>query len=184
MLHIGDVFKGGIYKPTVNYLRATAITFCLRRYLGDKEIFAFGGEIEGVRKVMLRNPFDRVTLTGRTSGDRGPVQIEYIEDARCEVYVNKDIGEGIEVLLGGFKSLGFGLSILKKVGEVEVGSYGSGSLVSAIPLPWKDKFGIKRVESGIYGYLFVPDDVDVLRGRYVKSLFPGSYIYGEKVLIK
>ena len=183
-LHIGDVFKGGIYKPTVDYLRATAITFCLRRKFGDDEIFAFGREIEGVRKIMIRNPIDRATSAGRISGDRGPIQIEYIENARCEVYVNKDVGDLVEVLLGGFKSLGFGVSVLKKVDEVEDDKVIGGYLVTAIPEEWSDAFGIRRVESPIYGYLFMPDKEDRLRGKYVKSLFPGSYIRGIKILLK
>jgi hypothetical protein len=77
-----------------------------------------------------------------------------------------------------------GFQFWKKVDEVEDDKVVGGYLVTAIPEEWSDAFGIRKVESPIYGYLFMPDKEDRLRGKYVKSLFPGSYIRGIKILLK
>ena len=179
-LHVGDRFKGGIYKPTVDYLRATTITFALRRYLSTDEIYAFGGRIKGLKKVMVRNPHDRKIAVGRTTGDRGPIQIEYFENAECDVYVNRDIGNELMISVGGFKSLGMGISVLSKVSKIESG-INTGYLITAIPLEWKDVFEIRREIASIYGYLFMPENI--VSGSYVKSLMPGSFIAGLDILV-
>lgn len=179
-LHIGDRYKGGIYKPTVDYIRATTVTFALRKIMGDNSIYAFGKEINGLKKIMVRNPVDRESRTGRASGDRGPVHIEYFEDANGEIYVNKDIGDRVELVLGGFKSIGFGVTELTKVGEVD-SRVGKGYLATVVPIQWSDEFEIRREIAPIYGYVFMPDDIT--GGRYVKSLMPGSYIAGIDILL-
>lgn len=179
-LHIGDRYKGGIYKPTVDYIRATTITFALRKVTGDDSVYAFGKGISGLRKIMVRNPVDRGSRSGRASGDRGPVHIEYFEDANGEIYVNRDIGDGFKLVLGGFKSIGFGVTELTKVGEVDPKVI-KGYLATAIPIQWEGEFGIKSEIMPIYGYVFMPDGI--IGGRYVKSLMPGSYIAGIDILL-
>lgn len=173
-IHIGDRIKKGLFKPCVDFLRATTITFALRRLYNDRSIYAIGLKIKGRKKILTRNIIDRFTNAGKLTGDRGPIHIEYIEDPECEVYINKYLGKELIVSVGGFRTIGFGDCKLSFQEEV-IPEIKKIILDSAFPFEWKKIFGFKN-EVGIVriGYLFVPFEDDWLNGEYKKSYFPQS----------
>lgn len=182
-IHIGDRYKGGIFKPTIDYLRATTITFALRKYFNDDTIYAYGKKIFGIKKVMVRNIMDRANRTGKTTGTRGPIQVEIIENAQCEVIVNKKLDDEIEIKLGGFLNLGLGISKLKLIDEISNIQIARIKLESAIPIEWSNDFGIRNIELEIIGYLHFPSkDNPFGVGKYKKSYFPGTILYGPSFL--
>lgn len=182
-LHIGDRYKGSIFKPTVDYLRSTTITFAIRKYFNDKNLYAYGKKINGIKKIITRNPLDRCTKSGKTSGARGPIQIEIIENAETDVIINKNLGDRFEIKLGGFLNLGLGESSLELVEEIKELNLIKVELESAIPVNWIENFNIKNILSCILGYLHIPDENNPLSaGFYIKSCLPGSIVIGPNFL--
>jgi hypothetical protein len=121
-LSIGERRKIGLFCPSARVLRYSTITGALRDIFG-REVYAFGKKIEGEAGILTYGPRERVAGMSRL-----PLQIEFLTNVSCEVFVDKESAEEIEeelkerrefwLYMGSLRSKGFGRCNLRKGEEL------------------------------------------------------------------
>jgi hypothetical protein len=227
ILILGERFKKGQYRPTITTIPYSQITGALKARYGNgkygKETskihacghFVFDNEkefIESKVEVLGYAPRERATSLSVL-----PIYTEYLRDIKGFVYIRltddvneiiKDSEKGsIRVLMGGFKSKGFGECELNYEETLEITEeLDEGELNTRLPLaklescndeceeissffnsgkvsPFlENTFGIKEIKTANLGYLFEP--ISRTQGKYVLSLFEGSIVIAPKFLLK
>ena len=183
-LCIGERIKKGTFRPTIETIPYTQISGALKAYFGRQEVHAVGSIVEYESKdYFTYSPRNRITNVSKI-----PITTEYLINVRGNVYILKnketeDFPDEIEIKLGAMRTKGFGYTILRKKGLVEVrnGQLDFGKLNTRIPIEHLDKFLIKPVKPR-YGYLIKP--LSLSKAVYVLSLFEGSEVYAPGFLIE
>ena len=119
-----------------------------------------------------------------------PLQIEYLANVRAEVFVFRndftaDWPDEFTIQMGAMRSKGFGHCRLTRIGAVPCAQQPQrGQLACRLPEDdaVKDAFGIRTVESPVYGYLFKPDTGGT--GHYVRSYFEGTRLLADPVILQ
>lgn len=197
ILCIGERVKKGIYKPCIKTIPFSTITGALRDTFNSPTIYALGKldadylkNIDQFRQIHIYSPryvFEDVSKV--------PLKIEFITDVKAKVYVflkegsperfiEKKENRNFDIIMGAFKSKGFGKCHLRLVRIIENPETKIGKLQTRIPDTdnCKRYFGIKNVKKNIYGYLFEP--TTKVSGKYVRALYEGSVIEGCDFLVE
>jgi hypothetical protein len=191
-LHLGERAKGNLFKPCLRTIPFSAITGALRRQFADGGVSAdairavgFLQTVVGANRVELLTyaPRDRVQEVSKL-----PLQAEFLADVVATVVVidsntTKSLPEKLEITLGGMQSHGFGRAELQLREKQAAGKPRPGLLRVRLPEDEVPNFGILKVETPIYGYLFRPSP-GTHSGVYVRSVFEGSRVVGPELLLE
>lgn len=186
-LCMGERIKGGLFRPCARTIRYSQISGALRKKFGLDDIHAAGYLLEanGYNKVsyFVYSPRDKSRDISKV-----PLQVEFLSNVRGRVYVvENDFTRGLphrfEIFMGALISKGFGLCQLTKRRAIELvpSSIKRGILKTRIPLDKQKMFGIRKLFTPVYGYLFEPTCSTT--GIYVLSLFEGSDVIGPEFLV-
>jgi len=185
---MGEVVKGGIFKPCCRTIRYSQITGALRHQYGTIDIHACGylDADEGVNRVeyLIYSPRDRGIGTSKL-----PLQVEYLTHVRGRVFVvaggaADKLSPQLSIGMGAMLSKGFGNCRLTRVDEPKSLVPVHGTLKTRIPLGHAERFGIRHVFGPVHGYLYEPAPADPMGpGEYVLSLFEGSEVMAPACLI-
>lgn len=215
LLCIGERTKGGLIRPCSKTIRYSLITGVLKETFGLKEVHAVGHLIKTNDKY---NREECITYSPKNNAlgcSKIPLKIQVLTNVLGFIYILKNeeivssLKDEFELIMGAFRSKGFGRCKLTKKGEVNTSETLTnkysiaipGTLTTRIPiLPSEDElvklistgqtsrflndiFGIQRVVKPKFGYLFQPDN-ERKGGKYIISLFEGSKVIGPKFLME
>lgn len=186
-LYLGERGKGDIFKPCLRTIPFSQISGALNSKFGTDGFKAVGylsGNSEyNTIEYMTYAPKDRISGVSKL-----PLQIEFLTNVFAKIFVlkNKDadtLPDEFQIIMGGLKSKGFGVCVLKKEGIVNAREVAKGILNVRIPVEEKDYFNVKNVINPVYGYLFkkIPN---TYTGNYVLSLFEGSEVAAPLFLLR
>ncbi len=191
-LCLGEVVKGGIFKPCCKTIRYSSITGALRRHCGDSpdigdenRLHACGYLIKGDglnnTEYLIYSPRDRAIELSKL-----PLQVEYLTNVQARIFVvgndaGKKLPDRFTLNMGGMISKGFGVCDLVKIATHNNPRPKQGRLMTRIPLKHLGLFGIRECKVPIFGYLFEPHSIDT--GEYTRSLFEGSIVVAPEFLV-
>jgi len=194
ILCIGERTKKGTLKPCIKTIPFSTITGALRNKFNRPDIYGVGklsteyiDNVDAFRSFHTYSPrylFQDVAKV--------PLRIEFLTDVHAEIYVLlkeggeenfcKENKDDFDILLGAFKSKGFGKCHLKLKRLIENYETKLGELQTRIPEVYLNYFGITDVIKPVYGYLFEP--LDKVSGKYVRAIFEGSKVKAPAFLVK
>ncbi len=197
LLCIGERTKKGTFRPCVKTIPFSTITGALREKFNRADIYAAGkfaseylGNIEKFKNIHVYSPRYIIEDVARL-----PLKIEFLTDVNAYVYLflkdgeveafsQQDKNKSIDIVMGAFKTKGFGYCHLEFLRIIEDAKVVNGRLQTRIPDPeiYQNYFGIGKVKKPIYGYLFEP--TNNVTGKYVKSIFEGSLVEGYDFLVE
>ncbi|HZO98857.1 MAG TPA: hypothetical protein VFD30_01040 [Terriglobia bacterium] len=189
-IHLGERAKGNLFKPCVQTIPYSAITGALMHRFsqaGEGGIKAVGFLDESVGRnrveLLTYSPRDRVVEISKI-----PLQVEFLSDVLATVLVIANeatlrFPERFQIVLGGMRSHGFGSAGLKFREKRPAGSPRPGLLRVRLPEEEAAAFGIIKVQTPVFGYLFKPAP-GTHSGVYVRALFEGSRVVGPEMLLQ
>jgi hypothetical protein len=189
-VHLGERAKGNLFKPCLRTIPYSAITGALVRRFGQPEeggIKAVGFLEESVGRnqieLLTYSPRDRVVGISKV-----PVQLEFLSNVLGTVLVIASeaalrFPERFQIALGGMRSHGFGSAYLRFRGKRPAGNPRPGLLRARLPQEEAAAFGIVRVQTPLFGYLFKPTP-GTHTGVYARALFEGSRVVGPEILLQ
>jgi hypothetical protein len=189
-LYLGERAKGNLFKPCLHTIPYSAITGALNRHFADG---GHGDPIKAVGFLENRVGHNRAELLTYSPRDRVaenskiPLQVEFLTDVVATVVVvdseaTRKLPERFSITLGGMRSHGFGEAELKLREKRPATNPAPGLLRVRLPEEEAESFGIIKVQTPVYGYLFKPTP-GTHTGVYVRSLFEGSRVLGPEVLL-
>jgi hypothetical protein len=227
MLILGERFKKGQYRPVITTIPYSQITGALQARYGNGKYGKEASQIHACGHFLFNNEMEfresKIEVLSYAPRERAtnlsilPIYTEYLRDVKGFVYI-KETGDiykivedsrkkGLRVLMGGFKSKGFGMCELNYEETLDIAEeLEEGELNTRLPLakvescnekseeinsclisgkgtPFlKETFGIKEIKTANFGYLFEP--LSRTQGKYVLSLFEGSIVVAPKFLLK
>ena len=194
-LHLGERAKGNILKPCLRTIPYSAITGALNRRFGSPSPSDSGwGTIKAVgfiEEAVGRNRIETLTYSprDRVAGiSKIPLQIEFLAEVLAKIVVIDNDAAGLlpekfQITLGGMRSHGFGAAELHLKDRVAAGDPHPGILRVRLPEEEVGSFGIIKVMTPVYGYLFKPVP-GTHTGNYVRSVFEGSRVVGPELLLR
>jgi len=197
LLCIGERTKKGTFRPCVKTIPFSTITGALREKFSRSDIYAVGKfaseyleNIDEFRNIHVYSP--RYIIEDVT---RLPLKIEFLTGVKAHIYLflreeevekfcQQDKNKSFDIVMGAFKTKGFGICHLEFLRIIEDSKIVNGGLQTRIPDPeiYPNYFGIKEVKKPIYGYLFEP--TNNVTGKYIKSIFEGSLVEGYDFLVE
>lgn len=186
-LCMGEREKAGVFKPCCKTIRYSQITGALRHNFNYKDIHAVGYLVNenGFNKIdyLIYSPRERVTEISKV-----PLQVEFLRNVKAKVFIieneaTKELPDNFSISMGAMLSKGFGICKLNKTTIFEAGNPDKGYLKTRIPIKYQQLFDIKNILKPIYGYLFEPDEQNPETGKYILSLFEGSFVVAPNYLI-
>ena len=119
-----------------------------------------------------------------------PLEIEALRDVRARLFVRAG-GESppfrdLDILLGAFRSKGFGRARLSLNGRAVSQEPATGELKSRVPEDEAHLLGITAIGKPLYGYLFRPNptlEEFSIGGRYVRALLEKSVVTGYAFIV-
>ena len=190
-LCLGERIRGGLFRPCLKVFTYTALVGALKARFPHpfRKIHAIG---RFLRDGPNANLLESITFSPR---DRSrevsivPLIIEYLANVKVEVFILKNdftisFPEHFTLHLGAMKSKGFGQCRMSRIGELPRSNPKPGVLAARIPDSQQvlEAFGVLKVISPVYGYLFQPGTGGT--GHYVRSLFEGTRTVADPVLLK
>jgi hypothetical protein len=114
--------------------------------------------------------------------------VEFLSDVLGTVLVvaneaTLEFPQHFQIVLGGMRSHGFGAAELKLKEKRGAGSPRPGLLRVRLPEEEAASFGIVKVQTPVYGYLFKAEP-GTHSGVYVRALFEGSRVVGPEILLQ
>lgn len=194
-LYLGERAKGNLFKPCLRTIPFSAITGALNKHFGPND--GDGGmteELKAVgylRQAVERNRMELITYSPRdrvAEVSKIPLQVEYLADALATILVIANgaaakLPENFNITLGGMRSHGFGRAEVRLVEKQPAGEPRPGLLRVRLPEEEAAAFGIARVLTPVYGYLFRPTP-GTHSGVYVRSLFEASRVVAPELLLE
>ncbi len=197
LLCIGERTKKGTFRPCVKTIPFSTITGALREKFSRSDIYAVGKfaseyleNIDEFRNIHVYSPRYIIEDVARL-----PLKIEFLTDVKAHIYLFLSDKEdeafyqhaqnkNFDIVMGAFKTKGFGNCHLEFLRIIEDPKIVSGKLQTRIPDPeiYPNYFGIREVKKPVYGYLFEP--TNKVTGKYIKSIFEGSWVEGYDFLIE
>ena len=189
-LYLGERAKGNLFKPCLATIPFSAITGALNRHFGGAggdgfKAVGFLNQAVGRNRVELLtySPRDRVREVSKI-----PLQVEFLSDVVASIVVVANEAASMlpatfEMTLGGMRSHGFGRAHFSLKERQPAGNPRPGLLRVRLPEEEAATFGIARVLTPVYGYLFKPTP-GTYTGIYVRSLFEGSRVVGPNLIVK
>lgn len=190
-LYLGERAKGNLFKPCLRTIPYTSITGALNRRFGNassqEEIKAVGFLEKSIGhnrlELLTQGPQDRVSGISKI-----PLQIEFLSDVLATILVlgneaASKLPQRFNLVLGGMRNRGFGEAQLSLKEKKPAGQPRPGSLRVRLPEDQVPAFGIVKVQTPAYGYLFKPSS-QTYTGTYVRSLFEGSRVVGPEFLLE
>lgn len=183
-LCLGERIKGGLHRPCSRSLRYSTITPALRQRFGMPNLHAVGVFIENGESpsYLVYSPTDRVMGVAKI-----PLTLEYLTNVEGLVFMVCDAEPPtgkFSLMLGAYRSKGFGRTTLTYLPQVSEYSIRPGKLGVRLPLDTAQIFGIEIIRP-VYGYLWRPDESEPLtRGSYVPSLFEDTLCRAPNCLLK
>lgn len=197
LLCIGERTKKGTFRPCVKTVPFSTITGALREMLNRSNIYAVGkftssylDNIDEYKSIHIYSPRYIIEDVARL-----PLKIELLTDVKAHIYLflkdeevedfcQQKQNKNFDIVMGAFKTKGFGNCHLKFIRIIENPKIVSGKLQTRIPDPeiYPNYFGIREVKKPIYGYLFEP--TNNVTGKYIKSIFEGSLVEGYDFLVE
>lgn len=190
-LYLGERAKGNLFKPCLRTIPYSAISGALNRHFGNSTT---GDRIKAVGFLEQRVGSNRAGLLTYSPRDRVakvskiPLQVEFLADVVGIVLVvasesAQRLPEKFGLTLGGMRSHGFGDARLEFRAKRAGGDPRLGLLRVRLPEAEAPAFGIVKVQTPVYGYLFEPTP-GAFTGVYVRSLFEGSRVVGPGLLLE
>lgn len=189
-LCFGERIRGGLFRPCAKFFRYSTLIGALKSQFGNADnIHAIGRFVQGNHeannlKIFSFAPHDR-TINISTI----PLEIEYLSNVNAEIYIFKNDftaswPKNFTLSMGAMKSKGFGRCNFEYIEDIACDKPQPGCLAVRIPEDEfvKEAFGIRKIVSPIYGYLFRPTSDS--SGVYVRSLFEGSQIVAYDILLR
>lgn len=188
---IGERVKGGVFRPCVETIPTSTLKGALKTHFGIQETAAIGFFRRETyeKSIFTYAPFDTLIRTAKL-----PISLEYLKPKKgfpavlADIYIVNDgalefliNSVPTEIFIGAMKSKGFGKCQIRFIDKVR-SAIKTGYLRGRLLEEECTTFGISKVISPRYGYLFFP--TSPVKGIYKRALFERSIIGGPEILIE